>query len=100
MAKVIYYGGDVQGVGFRATVVSVSRHHPLVRGWVRNLPDGRVELLADGPEEAVTAFRADIHEQMVGHVRTEEDAARESDPHAPRVPGRSLKPFFSRAANV
>jgi acylphosphatase len=79
MAKVVYYGGDVQGVGFRATAVSVARHHPLVRGWVRNLPDGRVELLADGPAESVGAFLAEVRESMAGYIRTEDTTDRVSD---------------------
>ena len=39
--------GDVQGVGFRYFVMRTAR--PLgIRGWVRNLPDGAVELEAEG----------------------------------------------------
>ena len=34
MAKVVYYSGMVQGVGFRATAEMIARHHP-IRGWVR-----------------------------------------------------------------
>jgi len=79
MATVVHYGGDVQGVGFRATAVGVARQHPMVRGWVRNLPDGRVELLADGPADAVAAFRADVREQMAGHIRTEDATDRDLD---------------------
>ena len=79
MAKVVYYSGDVQGVGFRATAAAVARGHA-VRGWVRNLPDGRVELFADGTPEAVDAFLRDIRNQMAGHIDAEEVAERESDP--------------------
>jgi acylphosphatase len=79
MAKVVYYSGDVQGVGFRATAASVARRHPAVRGWVRNLPDGRVELLADGPDEAVAAFLADVRDRMAGHIRSEDIVEREAD---------------------
>lgn len=79
MAKVVYYSGDVQGVGFRATAVSISRRHPLVRGWVRNLSDGGVELLADGPLDAVEAFLADIRARMARHIDAEEVAERNAD---------------------
>ena len=78
MALVVYYAGDVQGVGFRATAAWIARRHP-VRGWVRNLPDGRVELLADGDDDVVEAFLADVRDRMAGHIESEETAERESD---------------------
>jgi acylphosphatase len=55
IARMVHYAGDVQGVGFRATVVDIARGHP-VTGWVKNLSDGRVQLLVEGQEEAVTKF--------------------------------------------
>jgi acylphosphatase len=51
----VTYAGRVQGVGFRATAVRIARSHP-VTGWVCNLPDGRVELHAEGERSQVTAF--------------------------------------------
>jgi acylphosphatase len=47
-----YVTGRVQAVGFRQTCRSIARAQHLV-GWVRNLPDGRVEVWAQGPAEAV-----------------------------------------------
>ena len=79
MAKVVYYSGDVQGVGFRATAAWIARRHPAVRGWVRNLADGRVELLADGPADAVEAFLADVRGRMASHIESEDEAEREAD---------------------
>jgi acylphosphatase len=79
MAKVVYYSGDVQGVGFRASAVWIARLHPTVRGWVRNLADGRVELLAQGDTEAVEAFLADVRARMAEHIAVEEIADREPD---------------------
>lgn len=79
MATVVYYAGDVQGVGFRATARWVARLHPAVRGWVRNLADGRVELLADGPAAAVEAFLADVRGRMADHIEREDRCEREPD---------------------
>ena len=51
----VIYEGHVQGVGFRFTVRHIAKGFD-VTGWVRNLPDGRVELQATGDEEEVRAF--------------------------------------------
>ena len=49
--------GRVQGVGFRyATMVEAEARD--VRGWVRNLPDGRVEVVAEGTTAAVAGLVA------------------------------------------
>ena len=55
----IFYSGHVQGVGFRYTVKTVAAGFE-VAGIVRNLPDGRVELVAEGEQEELEAFRAAI----------------------------------------
>ncbi len=70
MAKLVHYSGTVQGVGFRATTSRIARHHP-VRGWVRNLPDGRVEILVDGNNEAVEAFLAELRKRMADYIDEE-----------------------------
>jgi acylphosphatase len=51
----VFYDGNVQGVGFRWTVRDAAKGFD-VTGWVRNLPDGRVELQATGEEDEVRAF--------------------------------------------
>ncbi|MBL8829940.1 MAG: acylphosphatase, partial [Planctomycetaceae bacterium] len=43
----VLFHGRVQGVGFRVTTRSIAQRFA-VTGWVRNLPDGSVELLAEG----------------------------------------------------
>lgn len=55
----IIYHGKVQGVGFRATVDKIARKYP-VAGWVRNLPDGTVELTAEGETSILEAFSKSI----------------------------------------
>src|SRR5262249_49642756 len=51
----VFYEGRVQGVGFRFTVRHIAKGFD-VTGWVRNLPDGRVELQVTGDENEVRTF--------------------------------------------
>jgi acylphosphatase len=51
----VFYEGHVQGVGFRFSVRHIAKGFELT-GWVRNLPDGRVELQVTGDEQEVRAF--------------------------------------------
>ncbi len=55
----IFVSGVVQGVGFRAFTHRLAESYGL-RGWVRNLPDGRVEILAEGDEEVLFHFVKDL----------------------------------------
>ncbi len=57
----IWVSGKVQGVWYRATTVEKARELGL-RGWVRNLPDGRVEIVAEGPRGALEKLIAWCHE--------------------------------------
>ena len=57
----VLVSGTVQGVYFRATTRETAREHG-VDGWVRNLEDGRVEAVFEGPEEAVEALVEFCHE--------------------------------------
>jgi len=56
----VFYSGCVQGVGFRYTAKTVAAGFE-VTGVVRNLPDGRVELIAEGAPEELNAFREAVH---------------------------------------
>jgi acylphosphatase len=51
----VLYSGRVQGVGFRATVRHIACGYD-VTGTVRNLSDGRVELVAEGARTELNAF--------------------------------------------
>ncbi len=67
----IFYSGHVQGVGFRYTTKSVATGFE-VTGSVRNLPDGRVELIAEGTRAELEAFRAAIRDAgLSGLIRDE-----------------------------
>jgi acylphosphatase len=59
IARKYFVSGMVQGVGFRYFTQRVAARHQ-VRGYVRNLEDGRVEAYVEGGEKAVNAFREDI----------------------------------------
>jgi acylphosphatase len=52
---IVHYSGRVQGVGFRATVRQIACGYE-VTGTVRNLADGRVELIAEGAKAELKAF--------------------------------------------
>jgi acylphosphatase len=59
VGKHILVSGRVQGVGFRYFTSQVAREIGLV-GWVRNLPDGRVEVLAFGSEDQLADLMEDL----------------------------------------
>jgi acylphosphatase len=63
----IIYSGRVQGVCFRANAQELSRRRR-VAGFVRNLPDGTVELEAEGARAVVDAFLAAIAEHFTGYI--------------------------------
>ena len=68
----VLYSGDVQGVGFRYTVKSVATGFD-VTGTVRNLPNGGVELIAEGSRGELDAFRQAIRESGLDHFIRDED---------------------------
>ena len=55
------FSGTVQGVGFRFTAERLARHFE-VTGYVKNLPSGKVELVAEGEEKALSDFLKAIRE--------------------------------------
>jgi acylphosphatase len=68
----VYYSGRVQGVGFRYTARAVATGFE-VAGVIRNLPDGRVELVAEGDRAELDAFRAAILDAgLAGFIRDEQ----------------------------
>ena len=68
----IFYAGRVQGVGFRYTVKTVAAGFD-IKGTVRNLPDGRVELVAEGDSAELKAFQQAIRDEgLAGLIRDEQ----------------------------
>jgi acylphosphatase len=72
----VHYAGHVQGVGFRFSVVSIARRYSVV-GYVQNLPDGRVRLVAEGPHVEVRSLLRDVAAERGELIH---DVAREERP--------------------
>jgi acylphosphatase len=71
----VFYEGNVQGVGFRYSVRQIAKGFD-VTGSVRNLRDGRVELLVTGEEDEVRAFVEAIGQsELRAHIKKHSEAA-------------------------
>jgi acylphosphatase len=60
----VFYSGRVQGVGFRMSVKQIACGYEVV-GWVKNLSDGRVEMVAEGDKSELEAFFQGISESYL-----------------------------------
>jgi len=69
--RTIFYTGQVQGVGFRWTTVRVLRGLEL-SGYVRNLPDGRVELRLEGTAQVLDQAEARVRQALGGYFHESE----------------------------
>ena len=67
LCKRVCYGGRVQGVGFRYTTRRLAEGFP-VTGYVRNLGNRDVELVAEGESAAVQALLSAVAERMQGYI--------------------------------
>ncbi len=67
-AKHIIFTGRVQGVGFRFTAHSIANRYRLA-GFVRNQPDGTVEMVVQGAAEDIDDCIADMKENLSGYIR-------------------------------
>ena len=83
----VLFSGMVQGVGFRYTARSVARQFA-VTGYVRNLPDGGVELVAEGRSAELGRFVSAVQEAMAGCVR---DRQQVSSPSTGEFDGFSIR---------
>ncbi len=67
IAKHIIFSGSVQGIGFRFTAFNIANQYQLT-GFVRNLPDGTVEMLAQGNPDDIANCIRDINESFPGYI--------------------------------
>ena len=65
----IIYTGNVQGVGFRYRTVRIARQFP-VTGYVRNLADGTVELMAEGSSAVVDEFLTEVATHFANNIQS------------------------------
>jgi acylphosphatase len=74
--RTVYYSGRVQGVGFRYTATSIARGYAIV-GYVQNLCDGRVVVVAEGEGSELDRYLAELAGVMSRNIR---DTVVESGP--------------------
>ncbi|MDI1251175.1 MAG: acylphosphatase [Lacunisphaera sp.] len=83
----VFFTGRVQGVGFRYSAMQVALGFD-VSGFVRNLPDGRVHLEAEGAPAEVRDFIVAVQERMEGYIRKVEQTETQ---RAPSFQGFSIR---------
>ncbi len=88
VARHYYLAGRVQGVGFRFFVYEAALREG-IHGWVRNLPDRRVEVAAEGEAESMMRFEAAIRQGPAG-ARVDQCEV-EVEPPTGRHPGFSVR---------
>ncbi|MFP4053278.1 MAG: acylphosphatase [Phycisphaerae bacterium] len=66
--RILRFKGNVQGVGFRYTATRTAEGYD-VGGYVKNMPDGTVECVAEGEKKEIDAFVRDLTDRMSGHIR-------------------------------
>jgi acylphosphatase len=79
-ARHVIFRGNVQGVGFRYTAQQTAREYP-VTGFVRNLPDGTVEMLIQGAPADIDQCIREVQDSFLGFIR---DTRIEPAPYNPR----------------
>ncbi|MEX0325075.1 MAG: acylphosphatase [Puniceicoccaceae bacterium] len=67
----VFFSGHVQGVGFRYKTLQIAKEFE-VSGFVRNLPDGRVQLEAEGMDAEVRGFVAEVNDRLSVYIRRTE----------------------------
>lgn len=76
----IFYSGRVQGVGFRYETEALA-HRIGVVGWVKNLQDGRVEVVCEGSKQKMDQFLAELQGGSLGRHIQKTDCRWENPTH-------------------
>jgi acylphosphatase len=79
----ICFSGRVQGVGFRYTTRSLAAGFQ-ISGFVRNLSDGRVQLVIEGTDGEMNRFLAELHQEMGQYIFNQSETVR---PASNKFPG-------------
>ncbi len=67
--KTVYFRGHVQGVGFRLTTRRIAQQFD-VAGFVKNLPDGRVQLVVEGGAQELEKFVSEVEAALDGCIQS------------------------------
>jgi len=66
----VYYSGRVQGIGFRYTLQDIANYQK-VWGWVKNLEDSRVEVVAEAEEDVLNSFLQQVNQHFSQYIKDE-----------------------------
>ena len=72
----VVFRGMVQGVGFRYTARAIARNHAVL-GFVRNLADGRVQLVVEGQREEIGRYLEELNYHMADYIREARETVEE-----------------------
>jgi len=67
----VYYSGRVQGIGFRFTAARLAEELD-ISGWVKNLADTRVELVAEGTQERINDLLTQLNNNFSNYIQDTE----------------------------
>lgn len=76
----ITFSGNVQGVGFRWNVLQISKNYQ-VTGYVRNLTNGQVEILAEGAQQEVVNMLKNVESKLKDFWFSKAEEERTGEPH-------------------
>ena len=85
----VFFWGRVQGVGFRATARQLAGSFA-IGGYVRNLDDGRVELVAEGEPGAISDFLQSVSDALGDRIQGR--LADAEPPADPPLEGFAIRP--------